>query len=619
MLYQRHSHTATLLDDGRVLVTGGCCLPTGLPYESALSLAELYDPAGNNGAGIWLPLPPMSVGRFGHTATLLDGPSCRTLVPLPYCGKVLVTGGSADSGSVRINISAEMFDPVSLTWSPAGAMSHVRMYQAAAGLPDGRVLVMGGIGHQATEGMAAGCGAIVSMCSGEIPLKTAEIYDPLLRTWQTTGSMAIPRAFHTATTLTRAPCAPRCGKVLVAGGVDGLDGNKPPLPHPLASTELFDPLAVDATTHVLGSWSADSAMPTAHAAHTATPLPDGRVLVAAGGGSFFALQTPATAAADVFDPQSSGAAWTPTGSMLASRGSFASVLLDGPQCRMAAPASWCGRVLADGGGTFTKAGFTSTAGAELYTPAPTVAALSPANGSNRGGTRVVIAGRGFTRDSVVSFGSRPATGVVIDSTTQITAISPANPVPAAVEVSVANSGGTSARTVSLAGAQFTYNGCDAPVQSGTDRLYPAGYALVGLPGGSVVPSDSRLYSWFDVGDGHSYVDQVPTVPVTGGHGYWAYFSCTRPVNLAGAGAAPTPGESFGLGAYHASMVGNPSHSGPATVSGHDFAAAWDPSLNAGAGGYRISAYQEPQALAAGDGTWVFSYRDTTIRIQAAGP
>jgi hypothetical protein len=66
------------------------------------------------------------------------------------------------------------------------------------------------------------------------------------------------------------------------------------------------------------------------------------------------------------------------------------------------------------------------------------------------------------------------------------------------------------------------------------------------------------------------------------------------------------------------MVGNPSATSPATVSGHDFAAMWDPSLNGGAGGYRISGYRDAQQLAVGQGTWVFAYTDTTVEIRSSG-
>ncbi len=141
--------------------------------------------------------------------------------------------------------------------------------------------------------------------------------------------------------------------------------------------------------------------------------------------------------------------------------------------------------------------------------------------------------------------------------------------------------------------------------------YPAGWSLVGVPGGTRVPADSKLYGWFDRNDEGDYSVTEPSEPVTAGRGYWAFFGCPRLVDV-GAGS---PTASFPLGAYRASMVGNPSGTGPVTVTGHGFAAQWDRSLSGGAGGYRYSDYQEPISLAPGEGAWIFSYEDTQIRMQ----
>ena len=63
MSASRFYHTATLLPDGRVLVSGG-----SLAGSSALGSAEIYDPALDT----WSPTPLMSTARLGHTATLLQ-------------------------------------------------------------------------------------------------------------------------------------------------------------------------------------------------------------------------------------------------------------------------------------------------------------------------------------------------------------------------------------------------------------------------------------------------------------------------------------------------------------------------------------------------------------------
>ncbi|MFM7251599.1 MAG: IPT/TIG domain-containing protein, partial [Ilumatobacteraceae bacterium] len=91
----------------------------------------------------------------------------------------------------------------------------------------------------------------------------------------------------------------------------------------------------------------------------------------------------------------------------------------------------------------TSAGSTS-AGSFLYSaPVPTVSAVSPASGPTSGGTSVTITGTGFVSGASVKFGSLSATGVVVVSPTQVTAVSPATVTPGTVSVVVTTSGGNS--------------------------------------------------------------------------------------------------------------------------------------------------------------------------------
>src|SRR5215471_11728039 len=112
----RELHTATLLPNGRVLVTGG------FGSSGFLSSAELYDPA----AGSWTTTGSMAAARGYHTATLLAN------------GKVLITGGAASSGYLR---SAELYDPAAGSWATTGNLAAARGYHTATLLPNGKVLV----------------------------------------------------------------------------------------------------------------------------------------------------------------------------------------------------------------------------------------------------------------------------------------------------------------------------------------------------------------------------------------------------------------------------------------------------------------------------------------------
>ncbi len=73
---------------------------------------------------------------------------------------------------------------------------------------------------------------------------------------------------------------------------------------------------------------------------------------------------------------------------------------------------------------------------------PVVTKLSPRKGALTGGTTVTITGSGFTAPAVVQFGEVPATGVVVNSATSITAVSPAN-AAGKLDVTVTTASGTS--------------------------------------------------------------------------------------------------------------------------------------------------------------------------------
>jgi len=116
MVYGRAQHTATLLNDGRVLVTGGNQISPSSNFD--LNTAELYDPT----TGSFAPAGNiMETTRFLHTATLLN------------TGEVLITGGENVIGPGL----SELFDPVSGTFKPTGGMAAARLGHAATLLNNG--------------------------------------------------------------------------------------------------------------------------------------------------------------------------------------------------------------------------------------------------------------------------------------------------------------------------------------------------------------------------------------------------------------------------------------------------------------------------------------------------
>src|SRR5207244_3709415 len=106
--------------------------------------------------------------------------------------------------------------------------------------------------------------------------------------------------------------------------------------------------------------------------------------------------------------------------------------------------------------TNSTAATSATGAADRYTytaVTPTVASINPTSGPTGGGTTVTITGTNFIIGATVSFGATAATGVVVNSATSITAVSPATVTPGQVDVRVTTSGGTSAI---VAGDHFTY-------------------------------------------------------------------------------------------------------------------------------------------------------------------
>jgi len=174
MATSRSSHCATLLSDGRVLITGGY----SSLYSDYQRTYEIYDPSTNKCDIPDKPEPWMARRRSSHTATLLND------------GRVLVAGGFNNED--RYFPYCEIYDPDTDTWSDADAMRTGRSFHTACLLGDGKVLVVGGT------------------VSPSIHTVTCEVYDPAADTWSDIGIMKEVRYRHAAAQLSGT-------RVLVAG------------------------------------------------------------------------------------------------------------------------------------------------------------------------------------------------------------------------------------------------------------------------------------------------------------------------------------------------------------------------------------------------------------------
>jgi len=278
----RSWYTATLLQSGKVLVAGGW-------GNDSLASSELYDP----NTGTWsmtgsliddtqsrgLSLFGPGHGRYGHAAALLQN------------GKILVAGGSDDGDLTSTLASAELYDPVTGTWSFTGNLNASRIFHSVTVLPDGRVLVTGGY----TDNWVPANGGFAASPTS---LNSAELYDPATGRWSVTANLNTTRNFHTGTLLPN-------GKVLVAGGdywtIDGNtpnDGNYPCgvtltcSPKALNAAELYDVAT--------GTWSVTASLNTSRLQHTATLLANGKILVV-GGCNFLGFNCNPLNSAELFE------------------------------------------------------------------------------------------------------------------------------------------------------------------------------------------------------------------------------------------------------------------------------------------------------------------------------
>jgi hypothetical protein len=196
MVDARDTHTATLLNDGTVLIAGG--------YDDSgpVASAEIYNPA----TGMFTSTTGnLTTPRYSHSATLLNS------------GKVLIAGGlNATPGQVTL-ASAETYDPATGLFTATGSLTLERWQHTATLLTNGQVLIASG------------------QCNCVYPGSDADVYDPGSGTFSSAGNMIWARFDDTATLLLN-------GNVLFAGGISSLGSGTGSFVN--ATAEIYQPASL---------------------------------------------------------------------------------------------------------------------------------------------------------------------------------------------------------------------------------------------------------------------------------------------------------------------------------------------------------------------------------------
>jgi hypothetical protein len=226
----------------------------GAPTDELGSPLATYAPAGH-------------FVRTGDMTTLRQGTETATLL---LDGRVLIVGGDTS------NVSAELYDPRTETFSGTGSMGTPRIGFSATLLADGRVLIAGGTNPAIPA--PTGDAASPQVFSPEA-YASAEIYDPSTGRFSPTGSMAFAQSDQVATSLAD-------GRVLLTGGWNGSGS--------AGIAQLYDPGT--------GKFSATGKMTQDRTYQSATLLPNGRVLIV-GGSTGPSGDNGRTTSAELYDPE----------------------------------------------------------------------------------------------------------------------------------------------------------------------------------------------------------------------------------------------------------------------------------------------------------------------------
>jgi hypothetical protein len=306
----RSGHTATVLQNGKVLIAGGINSSQG--YQST---CELYDPV----MGTFTLTGSMHVPRVGHTAVLLPN------------GKIYITGGYGDINNTALS-TGELYDPALGTFSTTGDMNFARVHHSSKLLSNGKILIVGGYTSPGTlygelyDPASETCAitghisfdrvfnTLTTLTNGKILvvggqtafLPIADLYDQISGSFSGSGLLNVARSyFLTSTLLTN-------GEVLITGGLDVTNSS-------VSSCEIYNPST--------GFFTLISPMIIARFSHAATRLSNGKVLILGGKNENFA-SSDSIPNVEIYDPNNGS--FTATQSMVSARAQFTiSILNDG--------------------------------------------------------------------------------------------------------------------------------------------------------------------------------------------------------------------------------------------------------------------------------------------------
>ncbi|MDD4004726.1 MAG: kelch repeat-containing protein [Elusimicrobiaceae bacterium] len=255
MTYSRSNHTATMLPNGNILVTGGY---TQGVTSGSITSAEIYYPSEN----AWVETSPLNTARQSHSAIMVP----KGL----YGGNILVIGGYSNSQYLD---SMELYNPVTSQWTAlATTLTTKRAQNSATLMHNGNILICGGV--NGTQGTLNSCEVVV-------------VHDDGTFTVQAAPALNQKRHSHTATLL-------RDGRVAIIGGNNGAgeirwqnisDGGARSAPTTEVAT--LDGSG-DIASWTMGAdnlysiYATGQEMIFGRQNHTATLLPNGKVLVLGG-------------------------------------------------------------------------------------------------------------------------------------------------------------------------------------------------------------------------------------------------------------------------------------------------------------------------------------------------